>query len=157
MGKSFLHLAVEYAAVQIIQFLLFEAEADPNQLTHNTRMSALHLAVSRAQPGLIELLLMCKRTQINLVSDLHGTPLHTACKLGSLKIVQQLLLNNADTQIVATDENVLAKDIAADQRIIALIDRYDQLLLYCQDEPESSMIFSASDLGQSSNEASLEK
>ena len=58
---------------------------------------------------------------------------------------------------MATDENVLAKDIAADQRIIALIDRYDQLLLYCQDEPESSMIFSASELGQSSNEASLEK
>lgn len=36
MGKSLLHLAVEYAAVQIIQFLLFEADADPNQLTHNT-------------------------------------------------------------------------------------------------------------------------
>ena len=88
MGKSFLHLAVEYGAVQIIQFLLFEADADPNQMTHNTQMSALHLAVSRAQPGLIELLLMSNKTQINLVSELHGTPLHTACKSGSLKIVQ---------------------------------------------------------------------
>ena len=48
MGKSFLHLAVEYGAIQIIQFLLFEADADPNQTTHNTQMSALHLAVSRA-------------------------------------------------------------------------------------------------------------
>ena len=30
MGKSFLHLAVEYGAVQIIQFLLFEGDANPN-------------------------------------------------------------------------------------------------------------------------------
>ena len=47
MGKSFLHLAVEYGAVPIVQFLLFETAADPNQFTHNTQMSALHLAVSR--------------------------------------------------------------------------------------------------------------
>jgi len=64
-------------------------------------MSALHLAVNRAQHGLIELLLMSPLTQINLVSDLHGTPLHTACKAGFLKIVQQLLLNNADTTVPA--------------------------------------------------------
>lgn len=30
------------------------------------------------------------------MSTLLGTPLHVACKGGSLKIVQQLLLNNAD-------------------------------------------------------------
>lgn len=36
MGKSLLHLAVEYSAVPIVQFLLFEGQADPNQLTHNT-------------------------------------------------------------------------------------------------------------------------
>ena len=88
MGKSFLHLAVEYSAVPIIQFLLFEGDADPNQLTHNTQMSSLHLAVSRTAPSVIELLLMSNRTQINLVSELHGTALHTACKTGSLKIVQ---------------------------------------------------------------------
>ena len=48
MGKSFLHLAVEYRAQKIVEFLLFEADADPNLLTHNTQMSALHLAVTRA-------------------------------------------------------------------------------------------------------------
>ena len=48
MGKSLLHLAVEYRAQKIVEFLLFEADADPNLLTHNTRMSALHLAVTRA-------------------------------------------------------------------------------------------------------------
>jgi len=45
------------------------------------------------------------------------------------------LLNNADTQVVAMSDGLLAQDVAADQRIIALIDKYDQLLLYCQDEP----------------------
>ena len=62
MGKSFLHLAVEYSAVPIIQFLLFEGDADPNQLTHNTQMSSLHLAVSRTAPSVIELLLMSNKT-----------------------------------------------------------------------------------------------
>ena len=87
MGKSFLHLAVEYSALPIVQFLLFEGEADPNLMTHNTQMSALHLAVNRVLPQAIELLLMNQKTQINLVSELHGTPLHTACKAGQLKIV----------------------------------------------------------------------
>ena len=57
---------------------------------------------------------MCPQTQINLISELHGTPLHTACKSGSLKIVQQLLLNNADTQITAMEGGLFAKDVAAD-------------------------------------------
>ena len=68
---------------------------------------------------------MNNTTDINQVSDLHGTPLHTACKAGSLKIVQQLLLNNADTQI-ASKQGVLPRDIATNQRIIALMDRYEQ-------------------------------
>ena len=87
-------------------------------------MSAMHLAVSRAQPSLIEILLMNSKTQINLVSELHGTPLHTACKAGSLKIVQQLLLNSADTQVPTESDGFLPRDVAADQRIIALIDKY---------------------------------
>lgn len=87
MGKSFLHLGVEYGSAKIVQFLLLETNADPNLLTHNTQMSALHLAVSRGLPNLIELLLMTNTTQINLSSPLHGTPLHTACRAGSLKIV----------------------------------------------------------------------
>ena len=36
MGKSLLHLSVEYGAQPIVEFLLFEGNADPNQLTHNT-------------------------------------------------------------------------------------------------------------------------
>jgi len=36
LGKSFLHLAVEYGAAEIVEFLLNEAQTDPNMLTHNT-------------------------------------------------------------------------------------------------------------------------
>ena len=96
IGKTFLHLAVEHKAARVVQFLLFENEDDPNVLTHNTQMSALHIAVSRTQPAIIEMLLLCKRTQINLMSPLHGTPLHTACKAGHVKVVQQLLLFGAN-------------------------------------------------------------
>lgn len=62
MGKSFLHLAVEYGSARIVQFLLFEGDSDPTLFTHNTQMSALHLAVSRGQPGIVELLLLCPLT-----------------------------------------------------------------------------------------------
>lgn len=65
MGKSFLHLAVEYSAKEIVEFLLFNSQTDPNLLTHNTKMTALHLAVSRCHPTLIELLLMQGATNIN--------------------------------------------------------------------------------------------
>lgn len=87
-GKTFLHLAVETKAKQIISYLIFDAKADPNLLTKETQMSALHLAVSIQQAEMIELLLTSDRTNIDLMSELHGTPLHVACKGGSVKIVQ---------------------------------------------------------------------
>ncbi len=36
IGKTYLHLAVEHTAPKIISFLMFEVQADPNLLTHNT-------------------------------------------------------------------------------------------------------------------------
>ena len=123
-GKSFLHLAVEYGAAEIVEFLLNEAQTDPNTLTHNTQMTALHLAVIRGLPSLIELLLLHESTNVNQSSQLHGTPLHTACKSGSLKIVQQLLLNGASLQ-ATTEDGLAPRDMAADQRVLALIERYE--------------------------------
>ena len=77
---------------------------------------------------------MNKRTEINKHSMLHGTPLHTACRTGSLKIVQQLLLNNASIyqkcevikfvnkqQIVSL---LTPQEVTKDFRIIALIAKY---------------------------------
>jgi ankyrin repeat protein len=81
---------------------------------------------------------MNQRTDINKHSLLHGTPLHTACRAGSLKIVQQLLLNKAS--IFAKCEvikfvngqrivsNLTPQEVTKDIRIIALIARYQERL-----------------------------
>jgi ankyrin repeat protein len=87
IGKTYLHLAVEYRVPKIVSFLMFENQADPNLLTHNSQMGALHLAVHRMFHAIVELLLLNKRTNINLVSPLHGTPLHLASRSGSIKLV----------------------------------------------------------------------
>ena len=44
-GKTYLHCAVENKAKEIISYLLFDIKADPNKLTLETEMGALHLAV----------------------------------------------------------------------------------------------------------------
>jgi ankyrin repeat protein len=139
IGKTYLHLAVEHMAPKIISFLMFEQQADPNLLTHNTQMAALHIAVSRMQPAIIELLTMNKKTDVNRHSPLHGTPLHTACRTGSLKIVQQLLLNKANIMATCevfqfvdgkrTSRDVTPKEVTKDKRIIRLIEKYEQRLM----------------------------
>ena len=73
--------------------------ADPNKLTEETEMAPLHIAVQIQSSEIIELLLTYDRTIIDIQSSIFGTPLHLACKGGSVKIVQQLLLNNADFMI----------------------------------------------------------
>ena len=87
-GKTFLHLAVEHGATQIVSYLLLDAKVDPNVLSHNAQMGVLHVAVNFQRNDLIDLILMSERIDINLMSSLHGTPLHLACKIGNLKIVQ---------------------------------------------------------------------
>jgi ankyrin repeat protein len=51
-------------------------------------MGALHIAVQMQSTDIIELLLTSEKTNIDLQSPLHGTPLHVACVGGSVKIVQ---------------------------------------------------------------------
>lgn len=45
------------------------------------------MAVNLQRNDIIDLILMSDRTDINLMSSLHGTPLHLSCKIGNLKIV----------------------------------------------------------------------
>jgi hypothetical protein len=45
MGKTYLHMAVECKSKQIISFLLFDTKSDPNILTRDSEMGALHIAV----------------------------------------------------------------------------------------------------------------
>jgi ankyrin repeat protein len=51
-------------------------------------MAPLHIAACHMYPAIIELLLLNKKTNIEINSPLHGTPLHVACLVGSVKIVQ---------------------------------------------------------------------
>ena len=44
-SKTYLHLAVEQRNKQIVSYLLFEAKVDPNRLTSDSFMGALHIAV----------------------------------------------------------------------------------------------------------------
>lgn len=73
---------------QVISFLLYDAKADPNKLTLDTQLAPLHLAVQMKASDVIELLLTCERTEIDVVSPGQGTPLHIACRGGSVKVVQ---------------------------------------------------------------------
>jgi ankyrin repeat protein len=59
-------------------------------------MGVLHIAVNFQRNDMIDLILMSQTVDINLMSSLHGTPLHLACKAGNLKIVQRLLIHGAD-------------------------------------------------------------
>lgn len=86
-GKTFLHLAVEKKHKQIISYLLFDAKVDSNKLTEESQMSALHIAVQMKSSEVIELLLTCEKTDIDIMSSIHGTPLHLACRGGSVRLV----------------------------------------------------------------------
>ena len=54
-SKTYLHLAVEQAHRQIVSYLLFDAKLDPNKLTCDSQMSALHIAVHLKLFEIIEL------------------------------------------------------------------------------------------------------
>lgn len=51
-------------------------------------MGALHIAVHLKSTEIIELILTTEKSDINLLSPIHGTPLHVACRGGSVKIIQ---------------------------------------------------------------------
>ena len=123
--KTYLHLAVQHKAKHIVSYLLFDIKADPNKQTAVTKLGALHIAVYMQLFEIIELLLTCEKTNIDLMSPLHGTPLHQACKVGSVKVVQQLLLNNADFS-TKNLKGRLPKEVTRNQRIIYLIEKYEK-------------------------------
>ena len=107
---------------------MFDAKADPNKLSEEGQMAPLHQAVQMKASDVIELLLTCDRTEIDVMSPSHGTPLHLACRGGSVKIVQQLLLNNAD-YTVKNSKGKVPKEVTKNQRIIYLIEKYEKKMI----------------------------
>jgi ankyrin repeat protein len=88
-------------------------------------MGVLHSAVNLERNDMVELLLMGEKTDVDLMSSLHGTPLHLAAKIGNLKIVQQLLIYGADITVKSQKNGKLAKDNTDSQRVIFLIEKYE--------------------------------
>mmetsp|Transcript_3679 Transcript_3679/g.5537 ORF Transcript_3679/g.5537 Transcript_3679/m.5537 type:complete len:136 (+) Transcript_3679:633-1040(+) len=102
-------------------------------------MGVLHIAVNLQRNDLIDIILMSDQVDINLMSPLHGTPLHIACKMGNIKIVQQLLINGADISIKSPKNGKLPKDISDNTRIAFLIEKYEQMkALEADDSSRSS-------------------
>jgi hypothetical protein len=58
-SKTYLHLAVEQNNKQIVSYLLFDCKVDPNKLTCESQMGALHIAVRLKLYEIIELLVSC--------------------------------------------------------------------------------------------------
>jgi ankyrin repeat protein len=88
-------------------------------------MGVLHSAVNLERNDMVELLLMGEKTDVDLMSSLHGTPLHLAAKIGNLKIVQQLLIYGANITVKSQKNGKLAKDNTDSQRVIFLIEKYE--------------------------------
>lgn len=97
-------------------------------------MGVLHMAVNMQRNDLVDLILLSELSNIDLVSPIHGSPLHMACKQGNTKLVQQLLINGADINI--RFKGKLAKDCTDNQRISFLIEKYE--ILKAKDGGESS-------------------
>ena len=90
-------------------------------------MGVLHVAVNLMRNDMIALILMSERTDVNLMSSLHGTPLHMAAILGDLKMVQQLLVHGADFTLRSQKNGKLAKDSTDNQRVVYLIEKYEKM------------------------------
>ncbi|KAG9283234.1 transient receptor potential cation channel subfamily A member 1 isoform X1 [Astyanax mexicanus] len=92
-GRTPLHWAVEKNQEGSCSLLL-ELGADPNIL--NLSLTApLHLAISLEHNNLVQLLLLCDRTDVDLEGDLGNTPAMVACSNNNCQALQILFKYNA--------------------------------------------------------------
>ena len=89
-------------------------------------MGVLHTSISLQRQDFVDLILLSDKTDVNLMSSLHGTPLHMACKFGDIKIVQKLLISGADLTLKSQKNGKYAKDITDNDRIVFLIEKYEK-------------------------------
>ncbi|XP_067233966.1 transient receptor potential cation channel subfamily A member 1b isoform X2 [Chanodichthys erythropterus] len=88
-----LHWAVEKDQQQSCELLL-ELGADPNIL-NSAMMGLLHLAVTKRYNHLVEVLLSCDRTDVNLEGDLGNTPAMLACSNNNYQALHSLFKHGA--------------------------------------------------------------
>ncbi|KAK9953442.1 hypothetical protein ABG768_017434 [Culter alburnus] len=92
-GRTSLHWAVEKDQQQSCELLL-ELGADPNIL-NSAMMGLLHLAVTKRYNHLVEVLLSCDRTDVNLEGDLGNTPAMLACSNNNCQALHSLFKHGA--------------------------------------------------------------
>ena len=126
-SKTYLHLAVMQMNKQLVSYLLFDAKVDPNLLTIDTQLAALHIACQLKDLDIIDILLQCDKLDVNLCAPQKNgeTALHMACRLDEMQIVQRLLLSGADFTIRSA-KNKVAKEVTKNQRIVYLIEKYEK-------------------------------
>ncbi|XP_030623411.1 transient receptor potential cation channel subfamily A member 1b [Chanos chanos] len=92
-GRTPLHWAVEENQEDSCALLL-ELGADPNIL--DTSLNApLHLAISRGHNHLVEVLVSCSKTDVNLEGDLGNTPVMLACSHNNCQALHILFKHGA--------------------------------------------------------------
>ncbi|CAM4721838.1 unnamed protein product [Leuciscus chuanchicus] len=92
-GRTSLHWAVEKDQQQSCELLL-ELGADPNIL-NSALIGPLHLAVTKRYNHLVEVLLSCDRTDVNLEGDLGNTPVMLACSNNNCQALHSLSKHGA--------------------------------------------------------------
>ncbi|CAN0023750.1 unnamed protein product, partial [Ectocarpus sp. 8 AP-2014] len=73
--------------------------ADPN-LRDRRKSSPLHRAAEAGHHGVLGILLLKKGADMNATNDLQKTPLHLAASKGHTLCISELLLGNADKDVV---------------------------------------------------------
>ncbi|KAM9436780.1 transient receptor potential cation channel subfamily A member 1-like isoform 3-T3 [Clarias gariepinus] len=92
-GQTPLHFAVEKNQESSCSLLL-ELGANPN-IVNAAMMAPIHLAVSRDHNHLVQVLLSCSQTDVNLEGDLGNTPVMFACCHNNCEALDLLLKHGA--------------------------------------------------------------
>lgn len=123
-GDTYLHLAIIHEAQDMAMKIIDMSINDPflNQQNYQ-RQTALHLAVVTEQPQVVERLLKAG-SDPTLVDNSGNTPLHTACRLGSLTCFS-LLTQNCPDQL----QTILQMPNYSGQKCLHLVAIYGYLSL----------------------------
>ena len=93
---------------------------DPNGISRDL-LTPLQIVSMQGFEDLVEILCKTKGIEINLNTEDIGTALHAAAQSGHYKIVQSLLLKNANFRLTNELDKKTPKEVAEDPGIIKLL------------------------------------